>query len=309
VSESVSDIEVDAPAATTTAVVVDLQNTAYVDAPAQNTAYVDADTPGDADPTSDPADAPATARRPARRLATYQLDFVAMALTNAVPPDEIAAAVEVDPQYIRYLARRSNERFNKLWDGYRQQLLNETVAWRFKLAKLLPLGYDAIESALNQRKDLKLACEQAWLVMHAVIPQSRPATAAAPAVQLNFGANAQVQALTADTMNGVFASINSLKAALLNGDANGNSYVKQGADAIVQVGIPDTPGDAPLVGERFGNGSGNGGRSNREGPPEPTMPRSTTRGGPPEPNIPSPELNSASVPTVVGGTEPGATRG
>lgn len=172
------------------------------------------------------------------RLDTHEFDFVAMALTNAVPLEDIAHAVQVDVEYIRKLSLRYNESFNRVWDGYRNKLNNSMVAWRFKLANMLDKSYQAIENALDG-KDPKLAFEAAKWNIAAVIPEVEQGRAAAgPGLQVNFNTDATVQAQVAGVIQNIGQSFLGLKEALSGVDLG--RHVRQGEAAIVRVGTPVT---------------------------------------------------------------------
>jgi hypothetical protein len=79
---------------------------------------------------------------------------------------EISTATGVPVRTVdSWLTEGKNEKFQEIYEHSRGQILRTAAHHQIKLHRLMDFSYDAIERAVNNVTDLRLAAEQAWKVM------------------------------------------------------------------------------------------------------------------------------------------------
>lgn len=104
-------------------------------------------------------------------LAAHQLDAVAILSLNGVAYDDIAGQVGCSTDQVKHLVRdKANHTFNALVAGYREKILTHSVQHRMKMMKLMNASYEAVENAIQQRGDARLAKDTAFQVFKEALP-------------------------------------------------------------------------------------------------------------------------------------------
>lgn len=142
-----------------------------------------------------------------KRIPDYQLEAVAIYVTEGASAQDISDATGISLNSVRYLIAGKNATFNRFLDAYRSKAMKCVMAHRFRLMDMLEAGYTAIQDALESN-DLKLRSDTAWKLFDAVIPTSKDKED--PGIQIILN-NPQVQTQLSDTINNVSGSLRSLK--------------------------------------------------------------------------------------------------
>jgi hypothetical protein len=107
-----------------------------------------------------------------KRLPEHILDAIAMQTLQGTPYGDISRNTGVPKPTVEALVRDgSNQKFQRILEGYREKLLLTVGQNHFKMVAMLDKVHRAIERALDDDTDNKLAVSTAFDVMDRVIPR------------------------------------------------------------------------------------------------------------------------------------------
>ena len=105
-------------------------------------------------------------------IPNHILDAVAILALSGARVEEISNQVGLPLKTVSHLVvNKNNHKFNGIMEGYRERMLKVAVQHKLKLGGMMASAYDAVERALVQDRDAKLAKDTAFDLFKEVIPQ------------------------------------------------------------------------------------------------------------------------------------------
>lgn len=113
----------------------------------------------------------------------HVLHAAALMVVEGARYEDIEQATGVKVRTLRsWVTEGRNEGFQRILTGYREATLKRASEHRWRLGKMVDASYLAIERALTQEEDYKVAKDTAWELMDRVFPQRT-----GPDVNVNVG--------------------------------------------------------------------------------------------------------------------------
>ena len=161
----------------------------------------------------------------------HLLHAIALMSLNLVPTADIATAAGLKVDAVGRLLAGENTKYNELLDGYRKKILNTTSTHQLHLADLIEKAYGAVERALVQNTDLRLAKDTGFEVMDRVLPNRAERLADAPSTNISVALQTNILQTEVNTgIKSIIGQFGELVEAVTSQDPE--RHVKTGAEAL-----------------------------------------------------------------------------